>query len=529
MVNLRTPIPLVLSTMAHFTDGVVVAVNGVVVFVNSPFRKWVRKEFTLPIAPGKLVSFCYQDMDLALMSLLTERYSHKKTDVRVKSGEKEFYIELELGCETDGPDEIRIVFVRDITNRINSENSLLKAKEKAERADRAKSLFLANMSHEIRTPLNSVIGFTGVLISEVTNQHHREYLQAIKKSGETLLELINDVLDLSKIEAGKMELRMEEVDVEGFVNEVFQMFSLRAIEKELTFTLAIEKGFPVFIMTDFMRIRQIVLNLLSNAVKFTPKGEVLMLIRQEKSNAEKWIEIEVQDTGIGIAEPDLSGIFNVFNQISSSSTKRYEGTGLGLNITKRLVELLGGEIKVNSGLGIGSIFSVKLPLIATSSERVFSDQLVFKTGAEKPIIEILSEKDFGDKNALVKNQSRSFLKMIDENSDAKADNVKTNYIFDTANDETVLSNESLSKSADSLSSLSEILLPRIEKARKIFIVKEIEQLVQMVKESGQLASDSHLLMTAEQLSEALRFYDIEKADLLLINLSEYLIESRHER
>jgi hypothetical protein len=119
--------------------------------------------------------------------------------------------------------------------------------------------------------------------------------------------------------------------------------------------------------------------------------------------------------------------------------------------------------------------------------------------------------------------------MIDENSDAKVDNVKTNYIFDTANDETVLSNESLRKSADSLSSLSEILLPRIEKARKIFIVKEIEQLVQMVKESGQLASDSHLLMTAEQLSEALRFYDIEKADLLLINLSEYLIESRHER
>ena len=297
----------------------------------------------------------------------------------------------------------------------------------------------------------------------------------------------------------------------------------------LTFTLAIEKGFPAFIMTDFMRIRQIVLNLLSNAVKFTPKGEVLMLIRQEKSKAEKWIEIEVQDTGIGIAEPDLSGIFNVFNQISSSSTKRYEGTGLGLNITKRLVELLGGEIKVNSGLGIGSIFSVKLPLIVTSSERVFSDQLVYKTGGKKPIIEILSEKDFGDKNALVTNQSRSFLKMIDENSDAKADNVKTNYIFDTTNDETVLSNESLSKSADSLSSLSEILLPRIEKARKIFIVKEIEQLVQMVKESGQLASDSHLLMTAEQLSEALRFYDIEKADLLLINLSEYLIESRHER
>ena len=143
-----------------------------------------------------------------------------------------------------------------------------------------------------------------IIVTTAKNRNVRKSKTII----QTLLELINDVLDLSKIEAGKMELRMEEVDVEGFVNEVFQMFSLRAIEKELTFTLAIEKGFPAFIMTDFMRIRQIVLNLLSNAVKFTPKGEVLMLIRQEKSNTEKWIEIEVQDTGIGIAEPDLNGI-----------------------------------------------------------------------------------------------------------------------------------------------------------------------------------------------------------------------------
>ncbi len=531
MVNLRTPTPLMLRTLTHLTDGVVIAVNGIVVFVNDPFRKWVSSEFSLPISPGKLVSLCYHDLDLSLMNLLTERYSGKKTNIKVLVGKSQFYIELELGCETDGPDEIRIVFVRDITNRINSEKSLLRAKEKAEEADKAKSLFLANMSHEIRTPLNSVIGFTGVLISETKNPRHLEYLQAIKKSGETLLELINDVLDLSKIEAGKMELRQEEVDVEGFASEVFQMFSLRVAEKALEFYLVIEAGFPALILTDFMRLRQIVLNLLSNAVKFTQQGAVTITIRLGLNKGIRGLEIEVSDTGIGIAEPDLKGIFDVFNQVSSSSTKRYEGTGLGLNITKRLVELLGGEIRVSSDLGVGSVFKVSLPLVQGSSERIFPNDLVLRTENSEMLIDKFISKSDGnvDRKGQSHLEGDYIFNSIDDNIDLKANNLKTNYKFGKANDDNSLSNESLKESTISLHSLADGLLPKIEKARKIFIVKEIEQLVQMVSESGEILNDPHLLISAEQLSEALRFYDLEKADRLLVNLSEYLIESRHER
>lgn len=531
MVNLRTPTPLMLRTLTHLTDGVVIAVNGVVVFVNDPFKKWVSTEFSLPLSPGKLVSICYHDLDLALMNFLTERYSGKTTNIKVLVGKNQFYIELELGCETDGPDEIRIVFVRDITNRINSEKSLLSAKEKAEEADKAKSLFLANMSHEIRTPLNSVIGFTGVLISETKNARHLEYLHAIKKSGETLLELINDVLDLSKIEAGKVELRYEEVDVEGFASEVFQMFSLRVAEKALDFVLVIEAGFPTYILTDFMRLRQIVLNLLSNAVKFTQQGAVTITIRLGLNKGNRGLEIEVCDTGIGIAEPDLQGIFEVFNQVSSASTKRFEGTGLGLNITKRLVELLGGEIKVSSNLGIGSVFVVSLPLVTGTSERIFPNDLVLRTESAERLADGSITKV---ESNIVPTGQRSvegdyIFNSIDDNIDLKANNLKTNYKFEKANDDNTLSNESLRMVNVSLSSLADRLLPKIEKARKIFIVKEIELLVQMVRESGELINDSHLLITAEQLSEALRFYDLEKADRLLVNLSEYLIESRHER
>ncbi len=249
----------------------------------------------------------------------------------------------------------------DITDLKEAQLNLEKAIKEAERANKAKSEFLANMSHEIRTPLNAVIGFAELLESQIKNQKQKKYLHSIKSGGRNLLMLISDILDLSKIEAGKMELHFEPVNLEYLVEEIKQIFSMKIEKKSLTFETYVDPNLPSHVFLDEVRLRQVLFNLVGNAIKFTQKGSIkLKFYFLEKYNDFIDMKITVEDTGIGIPEEQQTEIFKAFKQQAGQSTRKYGGTGLGLTISKKLIESMGGAIFVKSKVGEYTIFKVIL-------------------------------------------------------------------------------------------------------------------------------------------------------------------------
>lgn len=250
---------------------------------------------------------------------------------------------------------------------LTSNEELSQANERVMEADRLKSEFLANMSHELRTPLNSVIALSGILLARMDGdltEEQEKQVKIIKKSGKNLLELINDILDLSKIESGKMEISLEEFYIEDVVNDDRAMVTPMASEKEINISFTKDEDIHL-IRSDRNKIKQILLNLLSNAVKFTPKGGSITIDATGKDGR---VELRVMDTGIGIAKENLDKIFDEFRQVDGSSTREYGGTGLGLAITKRLVKLLGGEIRVESEIHKGSTFIINIPVTLNGVE-----------------------------------------------------------------------------------------------------------------------------------------------------------------
>lgn len=232
------------------------------------------------------------------------------------------------------------------------------AREEADRANQAKSAFLATMSHEIRTPMNGVLGMTSLLSETILTNEQQEYLEVIHTSGENLLTVINDILDFSKIESGSLEIDTHNFELRSCVEDVMDLFAAKASEKNVDLIYQIDYQLPTYVMADGMRIRQILINLVSNALKFTDTGEIFVDVKLVQHTKDQGLTIgfEVKDTGIGIANNKLSRLFKAFSQVDSSITRKYGGTGLGLVISERLVNLMGGQISVESQEGRGTSF-----------------------------------------------------------------------------------------------------------------------------------------------------------------------------
>jgi PAS domain S-box-containing protein len=243
---------------------------------------------------------------------------------------------------------------RDITERKAAEKEVRDASE-------AKSRFIANMSHEMRTPMNVIIGLTGLLLEETDIPDKiREALKKINTAGDTLMGLINDVLDISKIEAGKLELIPVQYDVPSLLNDIISLNMIRIEDKPITFNLDIDEGLPCMLFGDDLRIKQILNNLLSNAFKYTKEGTVTLKAVSQRDNNDVWLSLSVIDTGIGIREENMAKLFTDYNQVDTRANREIEGTGLGLSITKKFVKLMDGEVTAESEYGKGSTFKMRI-------------------------------------------------------------------------------------------------------------------------------------------------------------------------
>lgn len=265
----------------------------------------------------------------------------------------------------DRVDERTSQLQQEIEQREQTRQQLIAAKEEAENANLAKSLFLANMSHEIRTPMNAILGFTDLMRrqdSELNDEERESYLETVHRSGKHLLGLINDILDLSKIEANRMDLDLVEESPHQIVAEAISVMRVPALQKGLTLDYAWNGPVPRTVTTDPSRLRQLLLNLIGNAIKFTRRGGVRVSVEVADLDVKPALRIEVIDTGIGIPQQKLDEIFQPFTQADVSTTREFGGTGLGLTISRRIAEAMGGELAVSSSPGQGSVFTVMVPV-----------------------------------------------------------------------------------------------------------------------------------------------------------------------
>lgn len=250
-----------------------------------------------------------------------------------------------------------VAIINDITNLKQIQEDLEIARDKAEAATQAKGQFLANMSHEIRTPMNAIMGLTHLALQNPMEDQLRSYLTKIDTASRSLLRIINDILDFSKIEAGKLEIEIIEFDLNSVIDNISNLLGIKAANKGVEFLIAMDPEVPIKMKGDPLRLEQILVNLINNAIKFTEVGEVILEIRQKKESEEKVnLEFAVSDTGIGITDEQKQKLFKSFSQADDSTTRKYGGTGLGLTISKRLVEMMGGEIDVDSEPNVGSKF-----------------------------------------------------------------------------------------------------------------------------------------------------------------------------
>lgn len=377
------------------------------------------------------------------------------------------------------------------TRELQHANSMLlqeieerkKAETAAYHANTTKSEFLAHISHEIRTPMNAILGFTELLQDRIRDRELREYLRSISVSGKNLLTLINDMLDLSKIEAGRLELEYKTTSIRGMLDEIRQLFAFQVKEKHLTFDVRIDEAVPHLVSLDEMRLRQVLLNLVGNAVKFTDHGGITVEVTcTDAQPLQCTLSLSVRDTGVGIPPSQQKRIFEPFRQAGGQSRNAdYGGTGLGLAITERLVVMMGGRIRLSSRLGVGSTFSITLPAVLTTADDadVSFDAHGIIAESDTTIEEVASPVSYATRPTARPEDIAAFVR-----------------------------------------DLRTTELPRMERLSRTFIIHEIERFALGIRDKAIDVGCTSLIEWAERLLHQARSFDMERLPITLDELPE---------